>query len=75
MKKNVEEMFNWSKVHSEKIYYLYNRDFNSITFFPDMCEIKKPNSKTTNIESAVFFGINRVHLVQQYIECQSHDKA
>ena len=25
--KNVEEMFKWSEVHSEKKYYLWNRDF------------------------------------------------
>ena len=25
--KNVEEMFNWSEVHWEKKYYLWNRDF------------------------------------------------
>ena len=27
--KNVEEMFNWSEVHSEKKNYLKNRDFNN----------------------------------------------
>ena len=30
--KNVEKMFNWSEVHSEKKYYLYNRDFSSKYF-------------------------------------------
>ena len=28
--KNVEEMFNWSVVHSEKKYFLYNRDFSNV---------------------------------------------
>ena len=27
--KNVKEMFNWSEFHSEKKYYLQNRDFSS----------------------------------------------
>ena len=26
--KNVQEMTNWSEVHSEKKYFLYNRDFS-----------------------------------------------
>ena len=30
--KNVKEMFNWSEVHSEKKYYLWNRDFSYLGF-------------------------------------------
>ena len=29
--KNVKEMFNWPEVHSEKKYYLWNRDFSQFT--------------------------------------------
>ena len=28
--KNVKEMFSWSEVHSEKKYYLWNRDFSKV---------------------------------------------
>ena len=31
--KNVEEIFNWSEVHWEKKYYLYNRYFSLTIFY------------------------------------------
>ena len=50
--KNVEEMFNWSEVHSEKKYYLWNRDFSDLQNF---CS----KFSSFSLEFQTFFSITR----------------
>ena len=41
----------------------------------DMCEIKKPNSKTTTLNKRYFLVFIEFTWFCNNIECQSHDKA